>query len=81
MHLDDDKYERIIRDWVYHRCCKRHKHVCGPPPKYVQEWCDWFVCICEGHSGEEDVPAPPSVVEWVNKTIEDPPWPTPEPGP
>ena len=69
MHMDDDKYERIIRDWVYHRCCKRHKHVCGPPPKYVQEWCDWFVCICEGHSGEEEVPAPPPAVGVRTSTL------------
>ncbi len=80
MHLDDDKYERIIRDWVYHRCCKRHKYKCGPPPKYVQVWCDWLICICKEHSnpGEEDVPAPSKVVNWVKNSIDDPDWVDPQ---
>ncbi len=77
MAEDDYYYEKLIAKWVRARIAKRHKDK-DRPPRYVRNWCDWMYKICKDSSGEEEVPAPSNVVNWVKNSIDDPDWVDPQ---
>ena len=64
-------YEHMLGDWVEGRCVIRDAGG-KSMPWYVTDWLDG---ISKGPGGlDPKQPAPPNVLEWVGKTIEDPDW-------
>lgn len=67
----------VIGAWVAFRCTKRtvakSKGGHGKSmDQSVKDWVNWYKTLSD--TQKKSAPAPPNVVEWVARTIEDPDW-------
>jgi hypothetical protein len=71
--MDHDECCSLLAQWVADRLKKRcHDHK-QAPPKQVQEYATWLKDKL-GNPDYGQAPAPPAVIAYVTKTIEDPDW-------